>query len=188
MYYLVWFLKTWNTYCGTFGYRTTAGLFQVYFTVYIHNGTFPLKYALRDTLGISNGSFVMKRIFTLTVISLESVRNAFSADVCEWFLVLDWIIHRRVPWEQNIRYIYLPSLQLSIMMWLFEQWIIFKNLQLILLFLNIWTLIFYCFRLKNVINIFWDFRTIVVLLLFLSKLLIFIFNKAYYQELYILII
>jgi hypothetical protein len=31
-------------------------------TVYIHNGTFPLKYALRDTLGISNGSFVMKRI------------------------------------------------------------------------------------------------------------------------------
>jgi hypothetical protein len=30
------------------------------FTVYIHNGTFPLKYALRDTLGISNDSFVMK--------------------------------------------------------------------------------------------------------------------------------
>jgi hypothetical protein len=48
--------------------------------------------------------------FTLTIISLESVRNAFSADVCEWFLVLDWIIHQRVPWEQNIRYIYLPSL------------------------------------------------------------------------------
>jgi hypothetical protein len=34
------------------------------FTVYIHNGTFPLKYALRDTLGISNGSFVMKRMST----------------------------------------------------------------------------------------------------------------------------
>jgi hypothetical protein len=56
--------------------------------------------------------------FTLTVISLESERNAFSADVYEWFLVLDWIIHQRVPWEQNIRYIYLPSLQLSIIMWL----------------------------------------------------------------------
>ena len=56
--------------------------------------------------------------FTLTVISLESVRNAFSADVCEWFLVLDWIIHQRVRWEQNIRYIYLPSLKLSIIMWL----------------------------------------------------------------------
>jgi hypothetical protein len=42
---------------------------------------------------------------------------------------------------------------------LFEQWIIFKNLQFILLFLNIWTLTFYCFRLKNVfIYIFWDFR------------------------------
>jgi hypothetical protein len=37
---------------------------------------------------------------------------------CEWFLVLDWITHQRVPWEQNIRYIYLPSLQLSIIMWL----------------------------------------------------------------------
>jgi hypothetical protein len=56
--------------------------------------------------------------FALTVISLESVRNAFSADVCEWFLALDWIIHQRVLWEQNIRYIYLPSLQLSIIMWL----------------------------------------------------------------------
>ena len=54
----------------------------------------------------------------LTVISLESVRNALSADVCEWFLVLDWIIHQWVPWEQNIRYIYLPSLQLPIIMWL----------------------------------------------------------------------
>jgi hypothetical protein len=54
----------------------------------------------------------------LTVISLERVRNAFSADVCEWFLVLDWIIHQRVPWEQHIRYIYLPSLQLPIIMWL----------------------------------------------------------------------
>ena len=32
---------------------------------------------------------------------------------------------------------------------MFEQWIIFKNLQLILLFLNIWTLTFYCFRLKK---------------------------------------
>ena len=32
---------------------------------------------------------------------------------------------------------------------LFEQWIIFKNLQFILLFLNIWTLTFYCFRLKK---------------------------------------
>ena len=41
---------------------------------------------------------------------------------------------------------------------LFEQWIIFKNLQFILLFLNIWTLTFYCFRLKNVLNISWDFR------------------------------
>ena len=34
------------------------------FTMYVHNGTFPLKYALRDTLGISNGSFVMKRMST----------------------------------------------------------------------------------------------------------------------------
>ena len=55
---------------------------------------------------------------SLTVISLERVRSAFSADVCEWFLVLDWIIHQRVPWEENIRYIYLPSLQLSIIIWL----------------------------------------------------------------------
>ena len=40
---------------------------------------------------------------------------------------------------------------------LFEQWIIFKNLQFILLFLNIWTLTFYCVRLKNVFYILWDF-------------------------------
>jgi hypothetical protein len=59
-----------------------------------------------------------KFYFTLTVISLESVWNACSADVCEWFLALDWIIHQRVLWEQNIRDIYLPSLQLSIIMWL----------------------------------------------------------------------
>ena len=32
---------------------------------------------------------------------------------------------------------------------LFGQWIIFKNLQFILLFLRIWTLIFYHFRLKT---------------------------------------
>jgi hypothetical protein len=32
---------------------------------------------------------------------------------------------------------------------LFEQWIILKNLQFILLFLNKWTLTFYCFRLKT---------------------------------------
>ena len=32
---------------------------------------------------------------------------------------------------------------------LFEQWIIFKNLQFILLFLNIWTLTCHCLRLKN---------------------------------------
>jgi hypothetical protein len=61
---------------------------------------------------------------------------------------------------------------------LFEQWIIFKNLQFILLFLSIWTLTFYCFRLKNVIYIFWDFRVIVDIF----------FNKAYYQKSYILII
>ena len=41
---------------------------------------------------------------------------------------------------------------------LLEQWIIFKNLQFILLFLNIWTLTYYCFRLKHVTNICWDFR------------------------------
>ena len=41
---------------------------------------------------------------------------------------------------------------------LFEQWNIFKNLPFILLFLNIWTLTFYCFSLKNVIYIFCDFR------------------------------
>jgi hypothetical protein len=34
---------------------------------------------------------------------------------------------------------------------LFEQWIIFKNQQFIHLFLNMWTLTFYCFRLKNAI-------------------------------------
>ena len=33
---------------------------------------------------------------------------------------------------------------------LFEQWIIFKNPQFIFLFLNVWTLTFYCFRLINV--------------------------------------
>jgi hypothetical protein len=37
---------------------------------------------------------------------------------------------------------------------LFEQWIIFKNLQFIRLFLNIWTLTFYCFRLNNVFYLF----------------------------------
>ena len=42
---------------------------------------------------------------------------------------------------------------------LFEQWIIFKNLVYsFLLFFNIWTLTVYCFRLKNVLYIFWDFR------------------------------
>jgi hypothetical protein len=41
---------------------------------------------------------------------------------------------------------------------LFEQWIIFKNLQFILLFLIIWTLIFYCFMLKTVQFILWNFR------------------------------
>jgi hypothetical protein len=34
----------------------------------------------------------------------------------------------------------------------------FFNLHFILLFLNIWTLPFYCFRLKNVLNILCDFR------------------------------
>ena len=41
---------------------------------------------------------------------------------------------------------------------LFEEWIIFKNLQFILLFLNIWTLTFYCFRLKNAFYFFLGFR------------------------------
>ena len=41
---------------------------------------------------------------------------------------------------------------------LFEQWIIFKNLQFILLFLDIWTLTFYCFMLKNVEYILSNFR------------------------------
>jgi hypothetical protein len=39
---------------------------------------------------------------------------------------------------------------------LFDQWIIFKNLQLNLFFLCIWTLTFYYFRLKNVSQIFWN--------------------------------
>ena len=41
---------------------------------------------------------------------------------------------------------------------LFEQLIIFKNLHFILLFLNIWTLTFYCFRLKNAFYLFLGFR------------------------------
>jgi hypothetical protein len=68
---------------------------------------------------------------------------------------------------------------------LFEQWIIFKNLQFILLFLNMWTLTFYCFRLKLVSSehklcqiwntcivscIYWSIA-------FLSKLLIFFLTK-----------
>ena len=47
----------------------------------------------------------------------KRAKRIFSRRI-EWFLALDWIIHQRVPWEQNIRYIYLPSLQLSIIMWL----------------------------------------------------------------------
>ena len=53
---------------------------------------------------------------------------------------------------------------------LFEQWIIFKNLQFILLFLNIWTLTFYCFRLKNVFYLFLVFRFSNHRLFWLSKL------------------
>jgi hypothetical protein len=60
-------------------------------------------------------------------------------------------------WDM-VNIIYLVILHFSDVTLLFEQWIIFKNLQFILLFLNIWTLTFYCFRLKNVLNIFWDFR------------------------------
>jgi hypothetical protein len=41
---------------------------------------------------------------------------------------------------------------------LFELWIIVKNLQFILLFLNIWTLTFYCFRLKHAFYLFLGFR------------------------------
>jgi hypothetical protein len=41
---------------------------------------------------------------------------------------------------------------------LFEEWIIFKNLQFILLFLSIWTLTFYCFRLKNAFYLLLGFR------------------------------
>ena len=41
---------------------------------------------------------------------------------------------------------------------LFKQSIMFNNLQFILLFLNIRTLTFYYFRLKNAIFIFWDFQ------------------------------
>jgi hypothetical protein len=37
---------------------------------------------------------------------------------------------------------------------LFEQWIIYQNLPFILLFLNVWSLTFYCFRLNNVIYIY----------------------------------
>ena len=58
----------------------------------------------------------------------------------------------------NIYWYYLYIIHFSDVTLLFEQWIIFKNLQFILLFSNIWTLTFYCFRLKNVIYKFWDFR------------------------------
>ena len=34
------------------------------------------------------------------------------------WMVFCFGLNQRVPWEQNIRYIYLPSLQLSIIMWL----------------------------------------------------------------------
>jgi hypothetical protein len=79
----------------------------------------------------------------------------------------------------------------------FEQWIIFKNLQLILLFLNIGTLTFYCFTFKNVKYIFWDFRVsnhsdlkylyrvlYILINCFFKQFFYIFFNKAYYQESY----
>jgi hypothetical protein len=56
----------------------------------------------------------------------------------------------------NLEYLFI--IHFSDVTLLFEKWIIFKNLQFIHLFLNIWTLTFYCFRLRNVTNICWDFR------------------------------
>jgi hypothetical protein len=82
---------------------------------------------------------------------------------------------------------YLSIIHFSDVTLLFEQWIIFKNLQFILLFLNIWTLTFYCFRLKNVLYILWDFRDILINC-FLKQIVNIFFNNAYYQESYILII
>ena len=54
--------------------------------------------------------------------------------------------------------IYILIIHFSDITLLFTQWIIFKNLQYIILFLRISTLIFYYFKLKNALNIFWYFR------------------------------
>ena len=49
-------------------------------------------------------------------------------------------------------------ISLTIITLLFELWIIFMNLVFILLFLNVWTLTFYCFRFKNAYYLALDFR------------------------------
>jgi hypothetical protein len=66
------------------------------------------------------------------------------------------------PWDRWYRPLYFNSfwdkVDIVYVTLLFEQWIVFKNLQFILLFLNIWTLTFYCFRLENVFYSFLIFR------------------------------
>ena len=54
--------------------------------------------------------------------------------------------------------IYIVIIHFSDITLLFTQWIIFKNLQYVLLFLRISTLSFYYVRLKHALNIFWYFR------------------------------
>ena len=69
-------------------------------------------------------------------------RRLIEADDTDHYTLIIWPIF-------GTRLIYV--LHLSDVTLLFEQWIIFifKNLQFILLFLNIRTLAFYCFRLKT---------------------------------------
>ena len=57
-------------------------------------------------------------------------------------------------WDK-VDIVYVKHLDVTL---LFEQWNIFKNLQFILLFLNIWTLTFYSFRLKNAFHLVLGFR------------------------------
>jgi hypothetical protein len=62
------------------------------------------------------------------------------------------------PFWDKVDIVYVMHFSRSDVTLLFEQWIIFKNLQFIRLFLNIWTLTFYCFRLKNAFYLFVCFR------------------------------
>ena len=78
------------------------------------------------------------------------------------------IVCASLHWEDRI-YIWKPNTSYTILRYLhiihfsnvtrFEQWIVVKNLQLILFFLRIWTVTFYHFSLKTC-YIFWDLRVL----------------------------